>query len=191
MAKEDPPIMQPGDIDSDNTQTLDGALEGSWMAQVAEEHEKATEVDELHMGFPSWGPPEFPTLVVTFGVIKKPRLEKYQRDARKAQRKGDSSANSDILFLCEAARKVWVRRPDTEELVQVLKNGQAVRLDKNLGEMLALAADVNANSHVRMMHLAKDNDTALGAWAVKVATWMTNTSANVADQVLEDILIKG
>lgn len=188
----DPPItpMQPGDVESDN-QTLHDALDTSWMAQVVQEHEKATEVEELHMGFPSWGDPTFPTLVVTFGVLKKERVEKFQREARKAQRAGKSTSNSDILFLCEAAKAVWLRRPDTEKLIKIEKDGRPVTLDKNLGDMLGLDDEHNANSHVRMMYLAKGNEVALGAWAVQVAQWMTNTSANVANQVLEDVLVKG
>lgn len=183
----DLPITQPDPTES----TLEEALEGSWMAQVVQEHEKATDTEELHMGVPSWGPPEFPTLVVTFGVLRKKRVEKFQRESRRAQRKGDSTANTDILFLCEAARKVWIRRPDTDELVQVVKDGVVAKLDKTLGDMIGLTPEQNENSHVRLMYLAKDNDTALGAWAVQVAQWMTNTSANVANAVLEDVLVKG
>jgi hypothetical protein len=193
---EDPDITEPDKVangdpaNPDNT--LADGLESSWMKQVVKEHEKATEIEELHMGFPSWGPPDFPTLVVTFGVMGKKRVEKFQRESRRSARKGESSANTDIMFLCEAARKVWIRRPDTEELVQVVSSqGVPARLDKTLGDMLALTAEQNSNSHARMMYLAKDNDTALGAWAVQVATWMTNTSANVANAVLEDVLVKG
>lgn len=190
---EDPKItqMKPGEVGGDN-QSLADALDDSWMAQVVKEHKEETAAaPELHMGFPSWGDPTFPTLVVTFGVLDKKRVEHFQREARKAQRKGESSVNADILFLCEAARKVWLRRPDNEQLIQVKKGDQPVRLDKNLGEMLKLDDEHNATQLARMMYLADRNEVALGAWAVTVAQWMTNTSATVANQVLEEVLVKG
>lgn len=188
---EDPHVTPP-DSNIAPDAKLEDALDTSWMEQVVKEHEAQTSIEELHMGFPSWGEPEFPTLVVTFGVLPKKRVEAFQREARRQARKGENSSNTDIMFLCEAARKVWLRRPDTEQLVQVVNgHGVAARLDKTLGDMLHLGEEANKNSHARMMYLAKQNDTALGAWAVQVAQWMTNTSANVANQVLEDVLVKG
>lgn len=181
----------PSDAPVGNGATAD-ALDDSWMAEVVQAHEKAAQVEELHMGFPSWGDPAFPTLVVTFGVLERSRVEKFQRDARKATKEGASSVHTDIAFLCEAAQKVWIRRPDTEKLVQVINaNGIPARLDQTLGDMLKLSDEDNKNSYSRMMYLSKRNGVAIGAWAVTVAQWMTNTSANVAGAVVEEALVKG
>ncbi len=187
-----PKITTGDDQTPTGSEAMAAALSDDWMSQVVQEHEAETAVEELHMGFPSWGDPAFPTLVVTFGVLERERVEKFQRDARKAAKEGASSLHADIALLCEAAQKVWVRRPDTEKLVQVVTaEGTPARLDQNLGNMLKLGEEHNKSSHARMMYLSKRNGVALGAWAVQVAQWMTNTSANVANAVAERELVKG
>lgn len=193
MQEEEPRITPQAIPDPEGPESAAEVLEDNWMAGVVAEHKRETSVVELHMGFPSWGDPDFPTLVVTFGVLERQVVEKFQREARKAAREaGNSPLNAEISFLCNAARKVWIRRPDTDKLVQVKDgDGTPVRLEKKLGEMLKLPDEHNKNTHVRMMYLADDNGIALGAWAMQVAQWMTNTSATIAGAIVERELVKG
>jgi hypothetical protein len=112
-------------------------------------------------------------------------LEKFQIEARKRKKDPGAGTDIDIKFLCTSAQAVYLRSPETDKLVKIVKDGQPVRLDKRLSEMLGLDPDGEGkNSHTLVMYLVKSNTVALGSLAVTVATWMANTSREVEDELV-------
>lgn len=188
MANPDDDIkdLPPGAVASDGD-AIRAAGDLSWMEGVRAERDEAVKVEELHLGFPTWGTTEFPSLVITYGVVSRPELEKFQRQSQKKRKKGETASDIDIEFLVRASRKAWVRSPEDDKLYRVPE----ARLNKALGRALGLDEEKNANSHTLLAYLSKDNGVALGNLAMRVAGWMTNTSAQVAEAVLEDALIEG
>lgn len=179
-----PETTLPG-ADSDNN-AVRMAAEGdlSWIRRVREERDARVGSETLKLGFPTWGDPEAPDLAVEYSVVPRDDLERFQKQARKNKNQKGAGTAVDIAFICNAARAVYVRHPVSGDLVKVTKDGQDVRLDKRLGEMLGLDPDENRDSKTLLMYLAKGNDVALGALAVTIAQWMANTSREVEDALV-------
>lgn len=182
----DPTPTLPDGAQSDNAairEAKDGDL--SWIQRLREERDKRVEIETLRLGMPTWGPSDRPDLAVDFGVVEREVLENFQAEARKRKKESGAGTDIDIKFLAAAAQAVYLRSPETEKLIKLVKDGSAVRLDKRLGEMLGLDPDGEGkNSHTLLMYLVKGNTVALGSLAVTVATWMANTSREVEDEVL-------
>lgn len=165
------------------------AMEGdtSWIQQVRAERDEAVKDEALKMGVPTWGTVEAPTLVIEYGIVERELLVKFQTEARKKQRKGEPGAGTeiDIRFLATACRAVYLRNPETNKLVKLEKNGDPIRIDRRLGELLGLDPESDGKNSVTLfMYLVKHNEVALGSHALSVARWMANTSREVEDQVL-------
>jgi hypothetical protein len=182
----DPETTLPGGALSDNLAVREaGDPDLSWIARLREARDERVEVETLKLGMPTWGPTERPDLAVEYGVVEREVLEKFQVEARKRKKETGAGTDIDIKFLCEAARAVYLRSPETDKLVKIVKGGQTIRLDKRLGEMLGLDPDGEGkDSHTLLMYLTKNNTVALGALAVTVATWMANTSREVEDELV-------
>lgn len=188
--REDIEPLEPGEIESDGA-AIAAASEFSWIDQVRKERDERVAVESLRVGMPTWGDPQRPDLVVEFHVVPRPVLERFQREAAKARKKGGGpreASDYDIAFLVESATAVYLRRPTDEKLVKLKKGDDPIRLDKRLGDMLQLDEEQNKNSRTLLMYLVKDNGVALGNLAMTVARWISNTSATVEDEVLEDVL---
>lgn len=182
--------LEAGEIASDGD-AIRAASDLDWMEQVRQERDQRVAVEQLLLGMPTWGDPSEPTLVVDFRVVPRPELEKFQRAAREAQkRKGGKreASDYDISFICQSAQAVYLRRPTDGRLVKVKKDGNAVRLDKRLGDMLKLTEEQNKDSRALLMYLTKDNGVAIGNLALTVARWVSNTTAVIEDEVLEEVL---
>jgi hypothetical protein len=182
----DPTPTLPGGAQSDNAAVREaGDTDLSWIQRLREERDKRVEIETLKLGVPTWGPTEHPDLAVEFGVVERDLLEKFQLEARKRKKETGAGTDIDIKFLATAAQAVYIRSPETDKLVKIVKDGQGVRLDKRLGEVLGLDPDAEGkNSHTLVMYLVKNNTVALGALAVTVATWMANTSREVEDELV-------
>lgn len=183
--------LEAGEIASDGDAIAAANNDLSWMEKVARERDERVQTEYLRLGMPTWGDPERPDLVVEFHVVPRPELERFQRDAAKARKKagGKTEASElDISFICQSAACVFLRRPTDDKLVKVKKDGNPVRLDSRLGEMLNIGEDDNKNSRALLMYLTKSNGVAIGNLALKVARWVSNTSAAVEDEVLEEAL---
>lgn len=179
--------MEPGEVGSDGT-AIAAARAGdmSWIERVRKERDERVEDESLKLGMPTWGPADFPDLVAEFGVLPRPQLERFQREASKKRKKGQTGASdTDIGFLVAACRAIYFRNPETQELIKLAKDDQPIRFDKRLSETLNLDPEgPGKNSQSLLLYLVKDNGVALGALALKVARWMTNTSAEVEDAIL-------
>lgn len=180
-------LEQTSRIEEDGA-ALAEAADTSWMAQVARERDERVKQETLKLGVPTWGPAETPDLVAEYRVIPRPELEEFQRKSARAQRKKTSASDIDIQFIAKACCGVAIRNPESGALVKVLdENERPVRLDKRLAKALDLPEDgAGANSQALILYLVKDNGIALGNLAITVARWMTNTSAEVDGEVLED-----
>lgn len=184
----DPPdVLEPrGSVPEDGT-ALREAAETSWIAQVKRERDQRVEVETLKLGMPTWGPATSPDLVIEFKVIPRPELEKFQRESARAERKKKSASDTDIQFVAKACCGVAIRNPESGELVRMEDDKGPIRLDRRLAKLLDLPEDgAGQNSQALILYLAKDNGIALGNLAITVARWMTNTSAEVDGEVLED-----
>jgi hypothetical protein len=186
MANDPEGKTLPGGVQSDNLAIREASdPDLSWMQRLREQRDERVEVEVLKLGMPTWGPSDRPDLAVDFGVVDKQVLEKFQAEARKRKKETGAGTDIDIKFICEAARAVYLRSPETDSLVKVIKDGKAVRLDLRLASMLGLDPDGEGkNSHTLLMYLTKNNTVALGALAVTIATWMANTSREVEDELV-------
>lgn len=180
------PLEQRDSVEGDGA-ALDEAADTSWIGQVKRERDERVESETLKLGMPTWGPADRPDLVVEFRVIPRPELEKFQRESARAQRKKKAAADTDIQFVAKACCGVAIRNPESGELVRMEDDKGSIRLDKRLARLLDLSEDgAGANSQTLILYLVKDNGIALGNLAITVARWMTNTSADVDGEVLED-----
>lgn len=180
--------MEPGEVRSDGDAIREARDDMSWIQRVRDERDERVQDESLKLGMPTWGPSDHPDLVIEFGVVPRVQLEHFQREAAKRQRKNKGqpgASETDISFLAAACQGVYLRNPETDKLVKLEKDSLPIRLDKRLADMLALDADgPGKDSHTLALYLVKDNGVALGALALKVAKWMTNTSAEVEDAIL-------
>lgn len=182
---ERPEQLEPGEIAHDGA-ALEEAADTSWIAQVKRERDARVEVETLKLGMPTWGTDDNPDLVIEFKVIPRPELEDFQRKSQRQIRKRKGASDVDIQFIAKACVGVYIRNPESGELVHMVdENDRAIRLDKRLARLLDLPEDgAGANSQTLILYLSKDNGIALGNLAIKVARWMTNTSAEVEGEVL-------
>lgn len=185
--EDDDTNVNPAAVESDEDE-FSGAPDLSWMEQVRAERDARLEDESLMLGVPTWGPEDEPDLAFKFGVVERRELENYARAARRIERKKGAGASAlDMDFLIKAVRAVYVRSPEDHKLVKVVKDGRDIRIEKVLAEMLGVGSEPDGpgkDSHALLGYLIKNNSIAIGALAMKVATWMQNTSADIEGALL-------
>lgn len=189
--------LEPGEIRSDGDAIREA--DQSWLEGLATERDERLIKDWLKIGIPGWGPSDDPDLALEFRVLPRERLEEFQKQTRQRQRKREKAPSNeasdlDIGFLVESCVGSWARNPETGKRVALVRDNRPVALTKKLGEILKLDPDgpgKDSRSLVKYLFATKDehgelveNGIAIGAMALKVARWMTNTSADVEDELL-------
>jgi hypothetical protein len=151
------------------------------LSTLREQRDERVQELYLDLPIPTWDK----SLVARFGVMERKEIEAIGRRKRNAE--------TDMDFLIRAVQEIYAYDPGktaegkrmehNESYVRVEdEQGLPILFDTRLAEKMGVEDATTARDVLR--YLVKFNDIALGGMGQRVITWMQNTDADVADELV-------
>jgi hypothetical protein len=148
---------------------------GSLLGRIKAARDIRVANESLTLPIPTWGG----DLVARYRVVDRSQLEELAKRARQGK---NTDSGADINFLARACEGVLMRDPDTGAIEPVLNgHGVQVRFDHDLAALLGVEAESATDV---VLYLFKSNAVAIASHAMKIATWMQDTSQEIDEAIL-------
>lgn len=149
------------------------------LTKIAQEREERVQDLHLDLPIPTWDQ----QLVARFEVMPRKEMEKFADKKR--------TLELDVDFLVKACTGIWAldaertvegtRNEDNEDYVLVEDEDGPVTFEERLGVKIGMTPDQDpSRARNVVLYCFKNNGIAISGFVIRVLTWMNNTDAKVA-----------
>lgn len=149
------------------------------LSKISKEREERVQDLHLDLPIPTWDK----DLVARFSVMPRKQMEKFSDKKR--------TLEVDLDFLIQACTALYARDVDhsfpgermeeNDDYVLVADDDGPVTFEERLGRMLGMTEEQDpTRARNVVMYCFKDNGIAVSGFVIRVVTWMQNTDAKVA-----------